>query len=93
MDTRRLFLQAKGAKDVGVELFSLTKSYNMAGWRMALHLATQNYCKSCKIKSYMDYGIFTPIQVAAITALKSDQSCVKTLLRLIESEGCSCRRA
>ncbi|MEK6646984.1 MAG: aminotransferase class I/II-fold pyridoxal phosphate-dependent enzyme [Candidatus Firestonebacteria bacterium] len=75
------FLQAKGAKDVGVELFSLTKSYNMAGWRMAFALGNSKIIANlAKIKSYMDYGIFTPIQVAAITALKSDQSCVKNIV-------------
>ena len=70
------FLQAKGAKDVGVEFYSLTKSYNMAGWRIAFCLGNEKVISDlAKLKGYMDYGIFTPIQVAAITALKGDQKC------------------
>lgn len=74
------FLQVKGAKDVGVELFSLTKSYNMAGWRIAFALGNKKILANlAKLKSYMDYGLFTPIQVSAITALKGDQQCVKDI--------------
>lgn len=74
------FLQAKGAKDVGVELYSMTKSYNMAGWRIAFALGNKKMLSDlAKLKSYMDYGIFTPIQVSAITALKGDQQCVKDI--------------
>jgi len=66
------FLQAKGAKDVGVEFFSMTKSYNMAGWRVGFMVGNKDVVGALiKIKSYLDYGIFTPIQVAAITALRS----------------------
>lgn len=65
------FLQTPGAKDVGVEFFSLTKSYNMAGWRVGFMLGNSATVGALqKIKSYLDYGIFTPIQVAAITALR-----------------------
>ncbi|MEI7905226.1 MAG: aminotransferase class I/II-fold pyridoxal phosphate-dependent enzyme, partial [Candidatus Firestonebacteria bacterium] len=77
------FLQVKGAKDVGVELFSLSKSYNMPGWRVAFAMGNQKMISDlAKIKSYMDYGIFTPIQVAAITALKGPQECVKEIADL-----------
>jgi alanine-synthesizing transaminase len=66
------FLQAKGAKEVGVEFFSMTKSYNMAGWRVGFMVGNSAVVGALtKIKSYLDYGIFTPIQVAAITALRS----------------------
>lgn len=64
------FLAVKGAKDVGVEFFSLSKSYNMAGWRVGFCVGNAKVVASlARIKSYMDYGIFTPMQVAAITAL------------------------
>jgi len=66
------FLQAKGAKEVGVEFFSMTKSYNMAGWRVGFMVGNAAVVAAlAKIKSYLDYGIFTPIQVAAITALRA----------------------
>jgi len=66
------FLQAKGAKDVGVEFFSMTKSYNMAGWRVGFMVGNKEVVAALtKIKSYLDYGIFTPIQVAAISALRA----------------------
>lgn len=71
------FLQAKGAKDVGIEFYSLSKTYNMAGWRVGFALGNRHVIAAlAKLKSYYDYGIFTPIQVAAIAALKGDQSCV-----------------
>ncbi len=66
------FLATPGAKDIGVEAFTLSKSYNMAGWRVGFIAGNPKVIASlAKIKSYMDYGIFTPIQVAAITALDS----------------------
>lgn len=66
------FLATPGAKDVGVEMFTLSKSYNMAGWRIGFCAGNEKVIASlARIKSYMDYGIFTPIQVAAITALDS----------------------
>lgn len=74
------FLQVKGAKDVGVELFSLTKSYNMAGWRIAFALGNEKIIEDLtRLKSYMDYGIFAPIQVSAMCALEGEQSCVKEI--------------
>ena len=80
------FLQAKGAKDVGVELFSLSKSYNMPGWRVGFVLGNAKVVENlAKLKSYTDYGIFTPIQVAAITALKSDQACKGEIMRIYQN--------
>jgi len=71
------FLQAKGAKDVGVEFFTFSKSYNMAGWRIGACVGNADVIAAlAKIKGYYDYGIFTPIQVAAITALDGPQDCV-----------------
>ena len=65
------FLQAKGAKDVGVEFFSLSKSYNMAGWRLGYCVGNQNIIEGlAKIKGYYDYGIFSAIQVAGIVAMR-----------------------
>jgi len=66
------FLQAKGAKDVGVEFISLSKSYNMAGWRCGFAAGNQDIIEALgRIKGYYDYGIFPPIQVAAIMALRT----------------------
>ncbi len=65
------FLQAPGAKEVGVEFFSMTKSYSMAGWRVGFMVGNSQAVQTlAKLKSYLDYGIFTPIQVAAIAALR-----------------------
>lgn len=74
------FLATPGAKDVGVEMFTLSKSYNMAGWRVGFLAGNPKVVASlAKIKSYMDYGIFTPIQVAAIAALDSPPEGLKAL--------------
>jgi len=71
------FLEAPGAKDVGVEFFSLTKSYNMAGWRLAFCCGNRQMVHAlARIKSYLDYGVFQPIQIAGIVALEGDQSVV-----------------
>ena len=71
------FLEVPGAKDVGVELFSLTKSYNMAGWRLAFCCGNRQMIHAlARIKSYLDYGVFQPIQIAGIIALEGEQSCV-----------------
>ena len=70
-------LQVPGAKDVAVEFFSLSKSYNMPGWRVGFCVGNPTLIGAlARIKSYLDYGTFTPIQVAAISALEGDQSCV-----------------
>lgn len=70
-------LQAPGAKELAVEFFSLSKSYNMPGWRVGFMVGNPTLVHALtRIKSYLDYGMFTPIQVAAITALEEDQQCV-----------------
>ncbi len=67
------FLQAKGAKDVGVEFFSLSKSYSMPGWRVGFCVGNAEIVAALRrIKSYLDYGIFQPIQIAAIIALSGE---------------------
>ncbi len=74
------FLATPGAKEVGVEIFTLSKSYNMAGWRVGFAAGNPKVIASlARIKSYMDYGIFTPIQVAAITALDSPEENLRKL--------------
>lgn len=70
-------MQVKGAKDIAVEFFTLSKSYNMAGWRIGFMVGNAELVAAlARIKSYHDYGTFTPLQVAAIAALEGDQSCV-----------------
>jgi alanine-synthesizing transaminase len=72
------FLQVPGAKDVGVEFFSLSKSYNMPGWRVGFCVGNPEIVGALRrIKSYLDYGIFQPIQIASIIALNGPQECVK----------------
>ncbi len=70
-------LQVPGAKDCCVEFFSLSKSYNMPGWRVGFMVGNPDLVGAlARIKSYLDYGMFTPIQVAAIAALEGPQDCV-----------------
>jgi alanine-synthesizing transaminase len=70
-------LQVEGALDVAVEFFSLSKSYNMPGWRVGFMCGNATLVAAlARMKSYLDYGMFTPIQVAAITALEGPQDCV-----------------
>lgn len=70
-------LQVRDAKDVAVEFYSLSKTYNMPGWRVGFMLGNASLVAAlARIKSYLDYGMFTPIQVAAITALEGPQDCV-----------------
>jgi alanine-synthesizing transaminase len=77
------FLEVPGAKDVGVELVSLTKSYNMAGWRLAFCCGNPRMVHAlARIKSYLDYGVFQPIQIAGIIALEGDQKCVDAIREL-----------
>jgi alanine-synthesizing transaminase len=67
------FMQAKGAKEVGVEFFSLSKSYSMAGWRVGFCVGNREVVGALRrIKSYLDYGIFQPIQIASIIALSGE---------------------
>ncbi len=70
-------LQVPDAKEIAVEFFTMSKSYNMPGWRVGYMVGNPTLVKALqRIKSYLDYGTFTPIQVAAITALEEDQQCV-----------------
>jgi alanine-synthesizing transaminase len=70
-------LQVPGAKDIAVEFFTLSKSYNMPGWRVGFMCGNRELVSAlARIKSYLDYGTFTPIQVAAITALEGPQDCL-----------------
>ena len=70
-------LQVEGARDVAVEFFTMSKSYNMAGWRIGFMVGNEKLVHAlARIKSYHDYGTFTPIQVAAIAALEGPQECV-----------------
>ena len=80
------FLQVPGAKDVGVEFFSLTKSYSMAGWRVGFCVGNKDIVGALiKIKSYLDYGMFQPIQIASIVALRGPQDCVEEVRKTYES--------
>ena len=70
-------LQVEGARDIAVEFFTLSKSYNMPGWRVGFCVGNPTLVNALgRIKSYLDYGMFTPVQVAAIAALEGDQGCV-----------------
>ena len=75
------FLQAKDAKKVGMEFYSLSKTYNMAGWRVGFAVGNKDLIGAlAKLKTYYDYGVFTPIQVAGITALTGSQECIKEIV-------------
>ena len=76
-------LQVPGAKDIAVEFTSLSKTYSMPGWRMGFAAGNQRLIKALtRMKSYLDYGAFTPIQVAAATALTGPQECVAEMRAL-----------
>jgi alanine-synthesizing transaminase len=80
------FMQVPGAKDVGVEFFTLSKSYNMPGWRVGFCVGNPKMVGALqKIKSYLDYGIFQPIQIAAIIALNGPQDCVRQTVETYRS--------
>ncbi len=71
-------LQVPGAKEVGVEFFTLSKSYNMPGWRVGFCVGNREIIGALtKLKSYLDYGMFQPIQIASIIALNGPQDCVR----------------
>lgn len=75
------FLQIPGAKDIGVELFSLSKSYSMPGWRVGFCVGNRQLVAALRrIKSYLDYGMFQPIQIASIIALNGPYDCVKEIV-------------
>ena len=81
-------LQVKGAKEIGVEFYTMSKSYNMAGWRVGFCLGNPEVIKALSvIKQYYDYGVFTPIQVAAIAALDGPQNCVRESRELYQGRG------
>jgi alanine-synthesizing transaminase len=73
-------MQVPGARDVAVEFFTMSKSYNMAGWRIGFMVGNKELVHAlARIKSYHDYGSFTPIQVASIVALEGPQDCVSQI--------------
>ncbi|NDG87612.1 MAG: aminotransferase class I/II-fold pyridoxal phosphate-dependent enzyme [Gammaproteobacteria bacterium] len=77
-------LQVPGATDVAVEFFTLSKSYNMPGWRVGFMCGNRELVAALgRIKSYLDYGTFAPIQVAAITALEGPQDCVQEICDIL----------
>ncbi|MEQ1621875.1 MAG: alanine transaminase [Methylococcales bacterium] len=76
-------LQIEGAKDIAVEFFSMSKSYNMPGWRVGYMCGNKELVSAlARIKSYMDYGTFAPIQIAAIAALEGPQECVAEICEM-----------
>jgi alanine-synthesizing transaminase len=78
-------MQVPGARDVAVEFFTMSKSYNMAGWRIGFMVGNQDLVHAlARIKSYHDYGSFTPIQVASIVALEGPQECVEEIRKTYE---------
>ncbi|MDH7499192.1 MAG: alanine transaminase [candidate division NC10 bacterium] len=80
------FLQTAGAKEVGVEFFTLSKSYSMPGWRVGFAVGNaQIIAALARIKSYLDYGVFQPIQIASIIALNGPQDCVKQIVSTYQS--------
>ena len=79
-------LQIPGAKDIAVEFFSMSKSYNMPGWRVGFMCGNRPLVAAlARIKSYLDYGTFTPIQVAAIAALEGPQECVREISAMYQA--------
>ena len=77
------FLQIPGAKEIGVEFFSLSKSYSMPGWRVGFCAGNSRMIAALRrIKSYLDYGMFQPIQIAAIIALNGPDECVKEVVEI-----------
>jgi alanine-synthesizing transaminase len=78
-------MQVPGAREVAVEFFTMSKSYNMAGWRIGFMVGNKDLVNAlARIKSYHDYGSFTPIQVASIVALEGPQECVEEIRKTYE---------
>jgi len=78
-------MQVPGAREIAVEFFTMSKSYNMAGWRVGYMVGNRELVTAlARMKSYHDYGTFTPIQVASIVALEGPQDCVETVRRLYQ---------
>ena len=79
-------MQVPGARDVAVEFFTMSKSYNMAGWRVGYMVGNKELCNAlARIKSYHDYGTFTPIQIASVIALDGPQECVEEVRLLYQN--------
>ncbi len=79
-------LQVDGAKDIAVEINSMSKTYAMAGWRVGMVVGNERMCAAlARVKSYLDYGNFTPIQVAAAAALNGPQECVSEIRGIYKS--------
>jgi alanine-synthesizing transaminase len=79
------FLQVRGAKEIGVEFYSLTKSFSMPGWRVGFCLGNSKMIAALRrIKSYLDYGIFQPIQISSIIALKGPYDCVSEMAKVYQ---------
>ena len=79
-------LQVSGAKDIGVEFYTLSKSYNMPGWRLGFMCGNKKLVNALsRIKSYVDYGTYTPLQVGAIAALEGPQDCVQEIRDMYKS--------
>jgi len=77
------FLQVPGAKEIGVEFFTLSKSYSMPGWRVGFCVGNPQLVAALRrIKSYLDYGMFQPIQIAAIIALNGPYDCVQEIVEI-----------
>jgi len=78
-------LEVSGARDIAVEFFSLSKSYNMPGWRVGFMVGNKKMVNALtRLKSYMDYGLFAPIQIAAVAALEEDQQCVTDISNMYQ---------
>ena len=79
-------LQVKGSKDIGVEFYTLSKSYNMPGWRIGFMCGNKKLVHALsRIKSYVDYGTYTPLQVGAIAALEGPQDCVNEIRKMYKN--------
>ena len=79
-------LQVKGAKEVGVEFYTLSKGFSMPGWRVGFCVGNKKAIHALtRLKSYFDYGIFQPIQIASIVGLNEHRSCVKDIVKAYES--------
>ena len=79
-------LQVEGAKDIAVEFYTLSKSYNMPGWRIGFMCGNKKLVNALsRIKSYLDYGTYTPLQVGAIAALEGPQDCVEDIRLMYKS--------
>ncbi|MFQ5345752.1 MAG: alanine transaminase [Mariprofundus sp.] len=79
-------LQVPGAKDVAVEFYSLSKTYNMPGWRMGFMVGNKDIVAAlAKVKSYLDYGTFQPLQIASCAALNGPQECVEEIRLMYQS--------